>query len=275
MTSTREPAITRVVSRDGTEIAYWTSGDGPPLLLVHGGLGDHSRWAALRPHLEPHVTVHAMDRRGRGGSGDAADYSIEREYEDVAAVVEAIAESSGAAPDVYCSSYGGLCAFGATALTSSINRLVLYEGWPTLDPDATAPPAELVAQLEELLAKGDRDAVLEMAYRAVVRLSDDEIAMLRSQPNWAARVAAAHTVPREGRAFAETVFDPEQAARVTVPTVLFVGTESPAWMAEAETVSAALPDARLVILEGHGHAADILAPEVVAEHLLPILQDRA
>ena len=91
---------TSVVSRDATEIAFWTSGCGPPLVLVHGAPADHTRWRPLLPYLEPHVTVHAIDRRGRGASRDAAEYRLEREYEDVAAVVDAVA-ASGQRVDVY------------------------------------------------------------------------------------------------------------------------------------------------------------------------------
>ena len=83
-----------VTSHDHTEIAYWTSGDGPPVVLVHGTPADHTRWRPLLPYLERHVTVHAIDRRGRGASGDAPEYSLQREYEDVAAVVDAVAASS-------------------------------------------------------------------------------------------------------------------------------------------------------------------------------------
>ena len=131
--------MTRVASRDGTEIAVWSSGQGPPLVLVHGAVADHTRWRPLLPYLEPHVTVHAMDRRGRGASGDAPGYAIEREFEDVAAVVDAVAEASGSATDLYGHSFGGLCAFGGATLTASVGRLVLYEGWPPADP--RAPPA--------------------------------------------------------------------------------------------------------------------------------------
>jgi pimeloyl-ACP methyl ester carboxylesterase len=76
--------VTRVVSGDGTAIAYWTSGVGPPLVLVHGTTADPTRWRPLLPYLEPHATVHAIDRRGRGASGDAPDYQVTREFEDVA-----------------------------------------------------------------------------------------------------------------------------------------------------------------------------------------------
>ena len=135
----------RVVSRDGTEVAYWTSGQGPPLVVVHGTPADHTRWRPLLPYLEPHATVHAMDRRGRGASGDAPGYELAREYEDVAAVVDAAAEASGAPVDVYGHSHGGIVAFGAATLTPKVRRLVLYEGWPVPDPDIYALPPGLAA----------------------------------------------------------------------------------------------------------------------------------
>jgi pimeloyl-ACP methyl ester carboxylesterase len=273
MATENEGQLDRTVSRDGTEIGYWTTGEGPSLLLIHGGLGDHTRWEALRPHLEPHVTVHAMDRRGRGASGDGSEYSIEREYEDVAAVVDAIAETSGSLVDVYCSSYGGLCAFGGAPLTSNIRRLALYEAWPPVDPEAHAPPPGLVERVEALVAEGSREAALETAYRELLGLPEEELETLRVQPSWPARVAAIHTGPRELRAFLETSFDPDQAASITVPTVLLTGSESPAWRAEAESVAAALSDARIAVLEGQGHVADLFAPELIAETLLPFLRE--
>ena len=108
----------RVTSRDGTEIGYYTSGQGPPLLLVHGALGDHTRWDALRPHLEPHLTVDAMDRRGRGASGGPLGLRRPREFED-AAVVDAVTETSGARVAVAGSSAGASFALVATALTAN------------------------------------------------------------------------------------------------------------------------------------------------------------
>jgi pimeloyl-ACP methyl ester carboxylesterase len=268
MTSSQTPTIARAVSRDGTQIAYWTSGMGRPLLLVHGGLGDHTRWDPLRPHLEPHFTVHAMDRRGRGGSGDQPEYDIEREYEDVAAVVDAIAAEAGVPVDVNCSSYGGLCAFGAATLTSKIGRLALYEAWPPVNLGTFAPPEGFIEQLEGLLTSGQPEQALIEMYRQVVGLSDEEIGTLRTQPAWPSRVAASHTFLREMKAFQRTRFDRGQAARITVPTLLLVGSESPAWRPEAETVTAALPDARIVELRGQAHVADLLAPAVIAEVLL-------
>lgn len=261
-----------VVSSDGTPIGYWSSGHGPPLVLVHGGLGDHTRWDTLRPHLEPHVTVHAMDRRGRGASGDAPDWTPAREPEDVAAVVDAVAAETGSPVDVLGHSGGGFSAFPAATLTANIRRLVLYEGWPPVDPESFRPPAGLLERLEALLAAGDLEAVLEVAYREALHLSDEELEARRARPEWANRVAAAPTVPRELRAFSTaSAFDPEQAAAIAVPTLLLVGSESPVWRAQVGTIEAALPDARVVVLDGHGHHADLEAPAQFAEQVLAFL----
>jgi pimeloyl-ACP methyl ester carboxylesterase len=268
MTSTRNAILHRTVSRDGTQIGYFTTGEGPPLVLVHGGLGDHSRWNALRPYLEPHVTVHAMDRRGRGASGDSIDWSLEREYEDVAAVVDAVAEASGEPVNVYGVSLGGLCALNAATRTRNLGSLALYEGWPPVPP-SFRPPAGFVEEAEEMLARDDREGLLKAAYSKLLQLGDEDIVLLERQPEWSARLAAAHTIPRELRAAVEVEFDPDHVARVEVPTLLLVGEDSPAW--DVEAMTATLPDAEVAILEGQGHTADLFAPQVVAEPLLDFL----
>jgi pimeloyl-ACP methyl ester carboxylesterase len=272
MSGPAEATMTRVASRDGTGIAVWTSGQGPPLVLVHGAVADHTRWRPLLPYLEPHVTVHAMDRRGRGASGDAAGYAVEREFEDVAAVVDAVAEASGSAVDLYGHSFGGLCAFGGATLTANIGRLVLYEGWPPADPRAHELPPGVGERLEGLLADGNRDAVVETMFREVVLMPPAEIAALRAQPAWPARAAAAHTIVRELGAIARVPFDPGQAARIAAPTLLLTGSDSDdPFAADIGTVAAALPDARIGVLDGQRHVADILAPELVAQRLLAFL----
>jgi pimeloyl-ACP methyl ester carboxylesterase len=275
MTGTAEATVTRVASRDGTEIGWWTSGEGPPLVLVHGAVADHTRWRPLLPYLEAHATVHAMDRRGRGASGDAPGWEVAREFEDVAAVVDAVAAASGSPVDVYGHSFGGLCAFGAALLTDGIGRLVLYEGWPPVRPEVYELPPAVGGRLDALLARRDHEALVETMLREVVRMPEAEIAALRAQPSWPARVAAAPTVVREVRAFPGLAFDPGQAARITVPALLLVGADSrdPS-AAEVGTVAAALPDARVQVLEGQQHVADALAPELVARHLLAFLGGR-
>jgi pimeloyl-ACP methyl ester carboxylesterase len=261
-----------VTSVDGTRIGYWTSGQGPPLVMVHGVTSDHSRWQPIRPLLEPYVTVVGMDRRGRGASGDRQQYSLEREWQDVATVVEAAAQVTGQPVDLYGHSYGGLCAYGAAASTSAVRRLVLYEGWPARDPQLHLLPTDVSSRMARSLAEGDRDAVVETLFR-FFGTTDDELRGLRTQPAWQARVAAAHTIGRELQATAGARFDPEQAAAITAPTLLLVGADSqdPA-RDDAPTVAAALPDARTVVMDSQGHLADVLAPEVVAGHMLAFLR---
>lgn len=269
------PGESRVVSRDGTQIAYWTSGDGSPLVLVHGAPADHTRWRPLLPYLEDHVTIHAMDRRGRGGSGDGGPYGLEREYEDVAAVIEAVAAVFGQPVDVYGHSHGAIVAFGAATLTRNLRKLVLYEGWPVPDPSIYALPVEVMNRINRLLAEGDPDGVVEALFRAVEDVSDEDMAALRSAPSWPGRVAAAHTLPREILGETRARLVREQAARIGVPVLLVIGEAStdPA-KAEVDTVAAALPDARLLVLAGQQHIADILDPETFARHLLEFLHSR-
>jgi pimeloyl-ACP methyl ester carboxylesterase len=275
MAGTGEPGVLQVLSRDGTQIAYWASGQGPPLVVVHGTPADHTRWRPLLPYLEPHLTVHAMDRRGRGASGDAPDYDLAREYEDVAAVVDAAAQASGAPVDLYGHSHGGIVAFGAATLTSNIRRLVLYEGWPVPDPEVYALPPGLEDRLDALLAAGDRDTVVETLFRELELMSDEDMQALKAAPSWPGRVAAAHTIGREVRAETGARLDPELAARITVPVLLVTGEHSPdPAKADIEAVAAALPDARIVVIEGQEHVADVLVPEVFAQQLLAFLRDQ-
>ena len=274
MTRTDETTRSHTTSRDGTRIGYVTSGEGPPLLLVHGGLGDHTRWSELVPYLQPHRTVHAMDRRGRGMSGDGPQYSPRREFEDVAAVVDAIAEESGAHVDVYGVSNGATFALGAATLTSRIRRLALYE--PGIDDADDLVTPELDRRLDALLADGDAEGLVETFFREALGLGGDDIATMRSQPSWPARVAAAPTLPRELRNAAEELFDPARAAQVTVPTLLLQGSESPESLhADVRRVAEAVPDRRVVVLEGQAHSADFLAPQLVAETLLAFLDETA
>ena len=138
--------------------------------------------ASVAPYLEPRTTVYAMDRRGRGGSGDGEEYTLEREYEDVAAVVDAVAEASGSAVDVYGHSHGGICAFGGATLTFNIRKLVLYEGWPVPNPEVYALPAEVEQRMDALLATGELDAVVETLFRELESMSEEDLSALRAPP---------------------------------------------------------------------------------------------
>jgi pimeloyl-ACP methyl ester carboxylesterase len=271
VTSSNEASVSQVLSADGTQIADWVSGRGPPLVVVHGGLADHTRWRPLLPYLEPHFTVHAIDRRGRGASGDSPAYALGREFEDVAAVVDAVAHNDGPV-SLYGHSHGGIVAFGAAPLTSNIRNLVLYEGWPVPNPDVFALPAGLDARMDALLATGDRDGVVELIFREIEQMSDEDMEAFRAAPSWPGRVAAAHTITRELRGELTAQLDPKLAATITVPVLLVTGEKSadPA-KADIEAVAAALPDARIAVLDGQEHVADVLCPELFAAHILPFL----
>ena len=147
-------AMQTTTSRDGTPIAVWRSGAGPALLLVHGMVAGHSTtWRLALPELERRFTVYTMDRRGRGGSGDTSGYSLLREAEDVAAVVDSIGESV----NLLRHSYGGLCALEACLLTSHVRRLVLYEG---VSFGGSRVRAEAIEELQALLVARDVDGML-------------------------------------------------------------------------------------------------------------------
>jgi pimeloyl-ACP methyl ester carboxylesterase len=215
-----------------------------------------------------------MDRRGRGGSGDGEEYTLEREYEDVAAVVDAVAQALGSAVDVYGHSHGAICAFGGATLTSNIRKLVLYEGWALPNPEVYALPGNLEGRMDALLASGELDAVVETLFRELESMSEEDLSALRSAPSWPGRVAAAPTITRELRAEGGARLDPEQAAKITVPVLLLTGEHSsdPS-KADIETVAAALPDARIEVLEGQEHVADILVPKTFSEYVMAFLRE--
>jgi len=243
------------VSRDGTRIAYEVSGQGPAILLVPGATADHTTWLTVAPLFARDFTVLAMDRRGYGESGDAPAYAIEREFEDVTAVVEAVGEPV----DVVGHSFGGLCALEASWRTPHIRRLVLYE--PATGADTAA--LDRLAPIETLLAAGEREAALISFYRDMVGLSPDEVEYARSQPAWSRRVEAAPTVVREMRALVGYAFDRDRLKAVTVPTLLLEGEHAPDWArASIEVVRGALPQSERVTIPGQGHAAQRMAPEL-------------
>lgn len=250
-----------VASPDGTSLAVWLDGAGPPLVLVHGAMSDHSTYDPLVRELRDHATTYAMDRRGHGASGDAPDYAIEREFEDIAAVVEAVAATTGEPVALWGFSYGADCAMGAATLTGNVHRLVLYE--PGLGE--TYPPGSVEA-VEAALARGDAEAAVVATLVQVVGLSEPEIDMLRASPVWPIRLAVAPTLPRELRAESGWVYRDGQFDAVTATVLVLAGSESPEAQQEATRHAAtALPHARRRVLRGHAHLAHQTDPALVAE----------
>jgi pimeloyl-ACP methyl ester carboxylesterase len=238
-------------------------------VLVHGTAADHGRWAPVLPAFEERFAVCSVDRRGRGGSGDSEDYSIEREFEDVAAVVDSIGEPA----NLLGHSYGALCALEASLLTrNNVGTLVLYDPGIEVAGEEIYPP-EVIERLEALLGAGDRDGVVATTMREVAGLPPETVEYMRSQPAWQARVGAAHTIPRELRAVKAYRFDPERFRDLGVPTLLLSGSDSPAALRKAaEVANEALPDSRIVVMPGQGHAAMDTGTDLFTTEVLRFLE---
>jgi pimeloyl-ACP methyl ester carboxylesterase len=257
-----------VKSRDGTRIAFWKSGSGPPLVLIHGAVADHTTtWRSVLPELERRFTVCAMDRRGRGGSSDTTPYALEREVEDVLAVVREL----GAGVSVVGHSHGALCALEAARLSDALAGLVLYEGVPLRGSDDLQ--VTVVDRLEAQLAAGDVEGVLTTLLCDVAEMPAHDVEQLRAQREaWAVRLGNARTVPRELRAYVQYTFSADRFRGTAVPTLLLVGSGSPAREHEsARVIAAALPHGRVGVLEGQQHTAMHSAPDLFVSEVATFL----
>jgi pimeloyl-ACP methyl ester carboxylesterase len=252
-------APTRFIrSSDGTPIAVFEAGsDGPwpPLIIVHGATADHTTFRAIAPALGRNRRLAAIDRRGRGASGDGATYGIQREFEDIAAVADDAAARFGGPVDVLGHSYGGRCALGASLLTDAIRRVVAYEGAPV--PAGTSyRPDGLLDIVREALARGDPEAALSGFLAGVVGMSEAELARYRAEPVWPARVAAAHTILRELEAETSEPASIEALAAVRVPVLLILGGSSRSpFGVGTRAFAERLPRAEIFVIEGAAHAA--------------------
>ena len=258
-----------LTSKDGTLLAYRRSGVGPPLVLVHGTGGSSARWTPILPALDKHFNVYALDRRGRGGSHDSPDYAHEREVEDVASVVDSI----GQPVNLLGHSFGGVCALEAALLTPHIHRMILYEA-PLPVKDAPDYPDRLIDRLDAMLAAGDREGVLTAFTQEVLRMPPRDLESFRASPAWPARLAAAHTLPREMRAQKRYRFTPERFKDLKIPTLLLLGGDSPVFFrSAADLLNATLPDCRITVLPGQGHIAMDTSPDLFVREVINFLAE--
>jgi len=256
-----------VTSSDGAKLAVWRSGSGPGLILVHGTTADHTRWAQVAARFERQFTVYAMDRRGRGGSGDADTYSISQEGEDVVTVAEAVAGPV----NLLGHSYGALCCVEAALELPGLHRLVLYEPPLPLGPEIVSP--EVRETLDRLIEQDEREAALLTFFREVVRLPEPQLEVMRTQPAWAGRLAAAHTITREIRLEAEYRPDLERLRTIATPSLLLLGGDSPAYFGEAtRQLNSVLSNSRIHEMPGQQHVAMDTIPDefvqIVASFIL-------
>jgi pimeloyl-ACP methyl ester carboxylesterase len=240
--------LIEVPSPDGTLLGVERVGSGPALLAVHGGIGDRSRWDVLKERIADRYTLHLLDRRGRGASTceSREPYALEREVDDVLAVIDAIGE-----PVLYLGhSYGALIGLEALTRTDAIDRALLYE--PPFDtPGHVMIEAATLDRISSRIAAGDREAALDVFYREVL---GTDATPFKSLPMWPTRIRIVHTIEREGRVGLTYEHVPARFASVTAPTRILLGTGSPApFAAAAVAAHDAIPGCELVLLDGQGH----------------------
>lgn len=260
-----------VRSADGTTIAFEQHpseghGTGPTLVLVAGSVSDRTYWAPVLPALTAHATVVTVDRRGRGASGDTEPYALQREAEDVVAVVEAL----DGPVHLLGHSYGGLVAVEAARGTGALSSLALYE--PAVGHEGGIP-AEVVAEIEALIAAGRRDDATALMMGGLVGLPADVLAELRTDAAaWRPMADSVHTLPRELRTVDGFRFAAERYAGIDVPTVLLAGTDSPPEMhTGVHLLAGAVPGARVVTMEGVDHEAVTTGPDVLVAAITGLL----
>jgi pimeloyl-ACP methyl ester carboxylesterase len=252
-----------VTSQDGTAIAFDRLGSGPAVVLVTGGSVDRGSNAALADRLAANYSVLNYDRRGRGPSGDTQPYSMQREIEDIAAVIEA----AGGTAHLYGSSSGAALALEAAAAGVAIAKLALWEPPYIVGDDRPRPPANTAEIYSKFVAEGRRGDAVEYFMSTVVGMPEGFAAFARTQPWWPAQEALAHTLAYDATVMGDYTLPLETAARVRVPTLIASGTASFPWIANtAKALAAVIPGARTASLEGQSH-------DVSATALAPVLEE--
>jgi pimeloyl-ACP methyl ester carboxylesterase len=247
-----------VTSKDGTTIAFDRLGSGPPVVLVCGGSVSRMADAAIAQELAADFTVLNYDRRGRGDSGDTPPYAIEREVEDIEAVIGA----AGGDANLWGSSSGAVLALIAAESGASVRKLAMWEP-PFIPEGYPRPPEDQVEQYERMVAQGRRGDAVEYFMSKVVGLPPEFVEGAREQPWWAATEALAHTLAYDARIMADYRVPVERAAAIMTPTAVIAGGADMPFMREsAQALADALPNGEARFLDGQGHDVDptVLGP---------------
>jgi pimeloyl-ACP methyl ester carboxylesterase len=259
-----------VHSADGTRIVFRRLGSGPAVVFVHGSVATHTDWMPVARLLADRFTCFAMDRRGRAKSGEGiGSYSIEREYEDIEAVLAAAKVETGSEAFLVGHSYGAICSLGV-ALRHPVPRLVVYE--PPLPAGGPIAGGNL-APYARAIAEGDLDRALEFGLDAFPHMPAETILALRSSRAWPRARTLCKSWIRELEEMDAENPDLTHYSAISSPTLLLVGTlsaEHPMHDA-ARALAAVLPRVRIEWLPGLGHSGMREAPELVAPLILDFL----
>jgi pimeloyl-ACP methyl ester carboxylesterase len=256
----------KVISADGTEIAYERVGSGPTVVLVGGAFCDHTATAELADALAGDFTAISYDRRGRGESGDTQPYDPQREVEDLTAVIRA----AGDRGFVFgISSGAGLCLLAA-ASGAPIDAAAGIEPPYRVTEDAPPLPEDYTRTLIELSSTGRRDEAVAYFMTAAVGQPPEAVEEARKMPMWPGLEAMAHTLAYDSLVHNEGGFPADQLATITVPVLAVHSTGSPSWLvAGAEAVAKVVPNGESVGLEGSFHEVPVatLAPALTEFYL--------
>jgi len=260
-TAGRDSVHTR--SSDGTAIAFDRLGDGPSVILVGGALNDRSTFARLAAFLEPRFTVFNYDRRGRGDSGDTQPYAVDREVEDL----EALLAVAGGSAAVFANCSGGMLVVEAAATGLPLTRIALYE--PPYIVDDTRPPVakDYLKQLTGLISAGRNGDAAELFMTEVTETPVEVIEAKRKERMWSWIEGLAPSLAYDGTIMKDNSLPLGLLGAVSVPTLVIDGEDSPPWARNGvQAVVDALPKGRRRSLEGQNHklSAEVVAP-VLAE----------
>lgn len=258
-----------VTSADGTPIAFDRTGAGTPVVLIGGAFNDRTTVAALAATLAPDFTVLAYDRRGRGDSGAGAVYSVEREVEDLAAVIDHVGGSAA----VFGHSSGAVLGLEAAARGVAMTSLAVYEPPYVVDDSRPKPAADLFDRVRALIADGDRDTAVELFLVEGTATPAEIVKGMRDAPVWGWFTGLAHTLPYDlALCGPGNVLPADRLAKISVPTLVMDGGESDAWMrAGTRAVADTITDARYVTVEGQDHGV-LREPDVLRGLLTDFLR---
>ena len=255
----------RITKPDGITVSYERYGEGPPLVLVHGGFSDHvTNWQEVASLLQDRFTVYSIARRGRGETSPTQHHSVEDEMSDVAAVLEAVGEPSF----LLGHSYGAVCALGAARLRpESVRKLVLYE-----PPSPSMFTASLMARLEKCAENEDWNAMVQTFMLDAVQVPPAEVEMIKSTPFWNVWTVDAKATLNDLRALIRYKIDVNRCRSLDFPVLLLIGTESPRDIYLTDALNAVLPNSTIVALEGQAHEGMTTAPAQFIEAISSFLK---